>query len=93
MNLTSYYENDWLSSRLAYNYRTHFATGVGETMMDDFGQLDGSVTFKISDSLDFVIEAINLTDEITYLYERNEYAPTGIYQNGRRFYVGVRYSH
>tara|TARA_R110001606_G_scaffold43811_3_gene115620 strand:+ start:13623 stop:16244 length:2622 start_codon:yes stop_codon:yes gene_type:complete len=93
INLTSYYENDWLSSRLAYNYRTHFATGVGETMMDDFGQLDGSVTFKISDSLDFVIEAINLTDEITYLYERNEYAPTGIYQNGRRFYVGVRYSH
>ncbi|MGO2130264.1 MAG: TonB-dependent receptor [Pseudoalteromonas prydzensis] len=93
INLTSYYENDWLSSRLAYNYRTHFATGVGETMMDDFGQLDGSITFKLSDKLDFVVEAINLTDEITYLYERNEYAPTGIYQNGRRFYVGVRYSH
>ncbi|NNG45272.1 TonB-dependent receptor [Pseudoalteromonas sp. NEC-BIFX-2020_002] len=93
INLTSYYENDWISSRLAYNYRTHFATGVGETMMDDFGQLDGSITFKVSDSFDFVIEAINLTDEITYLYERNEYAPTGIYQNGRRFYLGVRYSH
>ena len=93
INLASYYENDWLSSRLAYNYRTHFATGVGETMMDDFGQLDGSITFKLSGKLDFVVEAINLTNEITYLYERNEYAPTGIYQNGRRFYFGVRYSH
>jgi iron complex outermembrane receptor protein len=93
VNLTSYYDNEWLSARLAYNFRTHFATGVGEAIMDDFGQLDGNLTFKISNHLDLIIEAINLTDEITHIYERNRYAPTGIYQNGRRFYFGVRYSH
>lgn len=93
INLTAYYENTVLSSRLAYNYRTKFATGVGEAMMDSFGQLDGSITFKVSSNLDLVIEALNINDEITYIYERNEYAPTGIYQNGRRFYLGVRYSH
>ncbi len=93
INLTSYYDNDWLSARLAYNYRTQFATGVGEAMMDDFGQLDGNLTFKVTNSLDVVLEAINLTNSITYVYERNQYAPTGIYENGRRFYFGIRYSH
>ena len=93
INLTAYYENTVFSSRLAYNYRTKFATGVGEAMMDNFGQLDGSLTFKVANHLELVIEALNITDEVTYIYERNEYAPTGIYQNGRRFYLGIRYNH
>ncbi|KID56304.1 TonB-dependent receptor [Pseudoalteromonas luteoviolacea] len=90
-NLTAYYENSVLSLRLAYNYRTQFATGIGETKMDDYGQLDGSVTLSFSDNLDLVFEFLNLNDEQIYTYDRNEYAPTAIYQNGRRFYLGARY--
>ncbi len=93
INLTSYYENELISSRLAYNYRTEFATGVGETMMDNFGQLDGNLTIKLTTQFDIIFDAINLTNETTYTYERNQYAPTGIYKNGRRFYLGIRYSH
>lgn len=89
-NLTSYYENDWLSTRLSYNFRTEFATGEGEEITDDYGQWDINVSFNLTEYLSLVFEGINLTDEIIYTYERNEYAPIGIYKNGRRYYAGVR---
>lgn len=90
-NITAYYENHWLSTRLAYNYRTEFATGVGEIITDDYGQLDGNITVSVSSQLKVTFDFINLLDEISYSYERNHYAPTGIYSNGRRFYLGLRY--
>ncbi|KZN35198.1 hypothetical protein N480_19330 [Pseudoalteromonas luteoviolacea S2607] len=90
-NLTAYYENNQLSIRLAYNYRTEFATGVGETKMDDYGQLDGNITYSLTDNLDLVFEFLNLGDETIYTYDRNEYAPTAVYRNGRRFYLGAQY--
>jgi iron complex outermembrane receptor protein len=90
-NVTAYYENDWLSTRFAYNYRTEFATGVGEIITDDYGQLDGNVTLSVSPRFKITFDFINLLDEITYSYERNQYSPTGLYSNGRRFYIGLRY--
>ena len=91
-NLTSYFENDWLSTRLSYNFRTKFATGVGEEITDDYGQWDFNISFTITESVSLVFEGINLTDEIIYTYDRNQYAPVGIYKNGRRYYAGVRVS-
>ncbi len=93
VNFTSYYENDWLSARFSYNFRTEFATGVGEEITDDYGQWDVNLSFLLSDHIALVVEAINLTDEINYTYERNEFAPVGIYRNGRRLYAGVRISY
>jgi iron complex outermembrane receptor protein len=89
-NLTTYFENDWLSTRLSYNFRTEFATGVGEEITDDYGQWDVNISFLLTDSLSLVFEGINLSDEIIYTYERNKLAPIGVYKNGRRFYAGVR---
>jgi iron complex outermembrane recepter protein len=60
--------------------------------MDNYGQIDGNITFIVNDNFNIVMDFINLNDEVTYTYERNEYAPTGLYQNGRRFYLGIRYS-
>lgn len=91
-NLTSYYENDWLSTRLSYNFRTEFATGVGEEITDDYGQWDVNVSFILTKHISLVFEGINLTDEVIYTYDRNQYAPVGIYKNGRRYYAGVRVS-
>ncbi|CAH9049393.1 hypothetical protein PSECIP111854_00026 [Pseudoalteromonas sp. CIP111854] len=90
-NLTAYYENHIISTRLSYNFRTQFATGVGETMMDSYGQLDGSLSIKLTHNLDAQFEFINLTNEHVYTYDRNAYAPTGVYANGRRYYAGLRY--
>lgn len=91
VNLTTYFENDWFSTRLSYNFRTEFATGAGEEITDDFGQWDINMAFALNDHISLVLEGINLTDEILYTYERNEFAPVGIYRNGRRFYVGARF--
>ncbi|MBL4908545.1 MAG: TonB-dependent receptor [Alteromonadaceae bacterium] len=91
-NLTSYFENDWLTTRLSYNFRTEFATGVGEEITDDYGQWDINLSFILTEEISLVFEGINLTDSIIYTYERNQYAPVGIYRNGRRFYAGVRVS-
>lgn len=90
-NLTAYFENDWISTRFAYNYRTEFATGVGETFTDDYGQLDGNFTLSLTPKVKLTFDFINLTNEVLYSYERNQYAPTGVYSNGRRFYLGLRY--
>ena len=46
--------------------------------MDNFGQLDGNLTIKLTTQFDIIFDAINLTNETTYTYERNQYAPTGI---------------
>ncbi len=91
VNLTTYYENDIASVRLSYNFRTEFATGVGEEITDDFGQWDINVSFNLNENISLVVEGINLTDEILYSYERNQFAPVGVYRNGRRFYAGVRF--
>ncbi|WP_252733979.1 TonB-dependent receptor [Pseudoalteromonas sp. C2R02] len=89
-NITGYFENASFSSRLSYNYRTEFATGIGEQITDNFGQLDANISFSLNEHFSLVVEGINLNNEMTYIYERNHYAPVGLYQNGRRFYVGVR---
>lgn len=90
INLTGYFENDWLSTRLSYNFRTEWATGVGEQVTDDYGQWDINLSFLLSENMSLVFEGINLSDELIYTYERNEFAPVGIYRNGRRFYAGIR---
>ncbi|SFC98295.1 TonB-dependent receptor [Pseudoalteromonas denitrificans] len=89
-NLTGYFENESFSTRLSYNYRTEFATGIGEQITDDFGQLDANFTYHLNTHFSLVLEGINLNNETTYIYERNQYAPIALYQNGRRFYIGLR---
>lgn len=89
-NITGYFENDWMSSRLSYNFRTEWATGIGEQINDDYGQWDVNLSFKLNSNTSLVIEGINLADEHIYTYERNVLAPVGIYRNGRRLYAGIR---
>ncbi|WP_102795822.1 TonB-dependent receptor [Bowmanella denitrificans] len=90
-NVSGYYEDELLSARLSYNYRTRYATGLGEARADNTGQLDMNLTLHISKNWDLLLEAINLTDEVLFSYDRVRTAPIGIYKNGRRFYVGASY--
>ncbi|MGB0986652.1 MAG: TonB-dependent receptor [Pseudoalteromonas spongiae] len=92
-NLTGYFENEWLSARISHNYRTEFATGVGLEMQDDFSQIDATFSYHINPNLSLNLEGLNLGDEISYLYEGSHYSPKAVYRNGRRFYVGVRFTY
>ncbi len=92
-NLTGYFENEWLSARISHNYRTEFATGVGLEMQDDFSQIDATFSYHINPNLSLNLEGLNLGDEISYLYEGSHYSPKAVYRNGRRFYIGVRFTY
>jgi len=95
VNLSAYYENDVISGRISYNYRTGYDTGRGwPGYVDDYGQVDANLTYNFSENIAFVLEGVNLTDEMTFSYQEKgvEQALTGLYADGRRFVAGVRFN-
>ena len=66
-NVVGFYENDDFSARLAYNWRSEFiireAPGwYGNREHQDYGQLDFSATYSVTDYLGVTFEGINLTE-------------------------------
>ena len=94
-NLSGYYENDWLSARLSYNYRTQWYDGVdefgAEMYVDDYGQLDANITVMAFDDWDIVLEGINITGEELEVYHIDEGRDARRYENGARYVIGVNY--
>lgn len=94
-NLTGFYENNWLSARLSYNYRTEWYDGISEfgseMYVDDYGQLDASINVMAFDNWDIVLEGINITGEELELYHIDSNRPARLYDNGARYVIGVNY--
>jgi TonB-dependent receptor len=67
-NVIGMYQLGRFDARLAYNWRERWlltttdGDNKGTVWNDDFGQLDGSVFFRYSDTLQFGLEANNLTN-------------------------------
>lgn len=95
-NLTGFYETDQMAARLMYNYRTEWYKGVhtsgSEIWNDSYGQLDFSSSYTVSENIDVVFEAINLTDEEVVEFDGDKSRLMSIYQNGRRFVLGVNFA-
>lgn len=95
-NLSGYYENQWLSARLSYNYRTNYYDGVSdfgsETYIDDYGQLDANISVMVNDDISVIFEAVNITGEDIEQYFIDESRKSRIYDNGARYVVGVNYN-
>ena len=92
-NATGYFENRWLSARLAYTYRSHFFVGLDRSSaenQDNTGELDASVNVKVTPNITLSADALNLTDPMLKYYALNKDQPRAIYDNGRTFYVGLR---
>lgn len=93
VNLSTYYENDDFSGRISYNFRTGYDTGRGfPGYIDDYGQIDLSLTYNISENIAVVLEGINLNNEKIFSYQQEgvQQALTSVYADGRRFVTGVR---
>lgn len=93
-NLVGYYENSWLSARLAYTYRSHFFVGLDRSAaenQDDYGSLDGSIDVKVSRNLSLTLDALNLTNQRLKYYALNKSQPRAVYDNGRQVFVGLRF--
>ena len=71
-NLITYWENDGISLRFAYNWRDDQQTagansflGTGTRTIKAKGRLDFSGSYAVTKNLKLYVQGINLTDEIT----------------------------
>jgi TonB-dependent receptor len=94
-NIVGFYENSKWEARVAYNWRDQFYNGLdgqqSPVFVEPYGQIDANVGFKLSDSLSFQLEAINLTNRNTRSHSRTSQAVEFATQTGARYMIGARY--
>lgn len=92
-NLAAYYENERLSARLSYTYRSEFfvsfdrSTQLNQKALES---VDASLVVNVLENVAVTLDGINLTDEKIEQYATLESRPRAIYDNGRIYYAGVR---
>ena len=92
-NLIVFYENFGFSSRLAYNWREEFLDGAGNNpfYIDDYGQLDGNISYEFDNGFSIFAEGINITGSDRSGHRRSDNA-TFFFNNGQpRWSFGGRY--
>ncbi|HEY8026272.1 MAG TPA: TonB-dependent receptor [Burkholderiaceae bacterium] len=93
-NVEAYFENDSLSVRLAYTYRSSFLVGLANVTQQyaaGLGTLAASVNYKINDNISITFDGLNLNNPIIKYYSNAE-QPQAFYSSGRQYYLGVRMS-
>lgn len=94
VNLSGYFENDLLSARLSYNYRSSFFINIDRAAplnQDATESLDGSLSVNLTKNVALTADAINLTNAKIVQYSGTMDRPRAIYDNGRQFYLGARF--
>jgi len=92
-NLVGYFENQLISVRMAYTYRSNFFVGLDRSSLenqDSFGQLDASVNYNITPNLALTLDAKNITDSLLKYYAANRTQPRAVYDNGTQVFFGFR---
>ncbi len=96
-NLVGWFENEFLSARLAYNFRSprliaqgNPAIGQQALYQDDYGQLDLNVTWDVTENVAVYLNGSNITEEFqqTYLEFEEQKAFQNIYE--ARWALGTR---
>ncbi|HEY9024763.1 MAG TPA: TonB-dependent receptor, partial [Burkholderiaceae bacterium] len=94
-NVQGWFENDLVSARLIYSYRSAFLTGIVSTLpqyVDGSGDLSASLNLKLTRQLSVSFDAKNLTGQLARQYVLNRDMPAAIYNNGKQYYLGLKYS-
>lgn len=92
-NLSGYFENERVSARLSYTYRSDwFVTFDRSTSLNQkaLSSVDASVVVNVLDNVAVTFDALNITNEKTEQFGGVETRPRAIYDNGRVYYGGVR---
>ncbi|KAF1718763.1 TonB-dependent receptor [Pseudoxanthomonas wuyuanensis] len=93
-NATLFYEKGPFAARVSYSWLDDVVNSVGNAGLatlnsDDFGSLDASVSWKVSDQLSVFANAINLTGEVQRQYVGNHLFG-GYTDYGRTWSLGLR---
>lgn len=99
-NFIGFYDGEDLQVRLAYNWRDAFLAGVGQgqgtttnpTNVEEYGQLDLSVTYYFNDNLTLYFNGLNITNETRHVYSLVEGQVLQANQTGERWDIGFRYN-
>jgi TonB-dependent receptor len=102
VNATLFYEKDWLSARVAYNWRSAFLITPRDDIFpfspiwgESTGQLDGSIFFSVIDGVKFGVQGVNLLDEVTRTSQVIDFDGTRVqrsaFRNDRRFTFLARF--
>jgi len=99
-NLIGFYEKHGFSIRIAYNWRDKFLAGTGQanvggippTYVDEYDQIDIGASYTFGENLQIFLDAINITDETTFVYGRTTGQVLFAAQAGPRYNLGLRYT-
>ncbi|WP_028768443.1 TonB-dependent receptor [Shewanella fidelis] len=92
-NGSVFYENDYITARVAYNWRTEWQ-GVGAlntVLNDDYSQWDASITWHVMENLNLTLEGVNLTNEVIQSRDTNYDLTQNTIEFGSRYYLGASY--
>ncbi|MBT8049051.1 MAG: TonB-dependent receptor [Xanthomonadales bacterium] len=94
-NFTVFYENEVISTRLAYNWRDEFLSGFDQydspVFTEAYDQLDANFTWFPAEDWSVFVEAINLTKSTQRIYVRYPEQLIRANQYGSRYSIGVSY--
>jgi TonB-dependent receptor len=98
-----YEKGDW-AARLAYSWRSEYLVTAIDCCVaypiwqDDYGQLDGSIRWRMSDTMELMLSGSNLLNEETVLTQQVTNAedgglrlPNAWFQNDRRYTLSFRF--
>ena len=97
VNASVFYENELVSLRAAYNWRSRFLLTAADVIFpytsifnEPTGQLDASIFFNINENLKFGVQGVNLLNEVTetsqaFTGDPDRLAPRSYFMNDRRF--------
>lgn len=97
-NLVAWYENEVISARVAYNFRSprlitagNPATADQSLYQDDYGQMDVNLTYNVNDQWSVYVNGSNVLEEIqqTYLEFEDQKVFQNIYE--ARWALGARF--
>lgn len=94
-NVGAFFENDRFGARVSYTYRSEFLislSGANPYYQDAFGTLSASLSYKATDWLSISLDALNLNNP-TYKYYQSTTIPTSFYENGRQYYLNLRFKY
>jgi TonB-dependent receptor len=99
-NLVAFYDKHGLQARIAYNWRDKFLNErrtngdlTAPIYTDEYYQIDFNISYEISavEGLTVFVEGINITDEYSTEFGRDDRLIYRITQSGARYGLGARY--
>jgi len=101
-NATIYYDDNTFQARVTAAFRSHYI--VDANILSNYNNygifvkptfnLDASASYKVSDSLMFTFDALNLTNQATNIYA-DQFAQRSYqyHETGSVYYLGVKYTY